>query len=303
MSDWREQAKRGEWECIDCLSLPKADQQELLGQIRKVVPTEEIRNGMQVMYRHYEPSELDDPKLKQAANILMLGELEAAVDVFLEDSLHEWEHIQDRIFGEVSILSQAGEKTQGHEVFSRSYHLDELQTYLCTIESNFVRLEEPPSEYDIINDRRSESKIAKEDFAGGILLGMKIAEHLQLAKGKDIETLAVEKLSNKKRLESQAKLGGEITSGRFKELAKILNDFALSEENLGCWAAKNTRETLSAFKKMATALEARSEKELKYSSSKGKILSDDWFLKRVTECRDDSKCKSFVLKQRAKEKS
>lgn len=80
-NDWRKLAKDGKHEQIDWLSLPHSDQKALLALIKVVAPS---KGGRFLLPHEIEITEAELHDVRSAAQILALGELEAAVD-FPED--------------------------------------------------------------------------------------------------------------------------------------------------------------------------------------------------------------------------
>jgi len=162
---------------------------DLLEALRKVVPLVAVENGMERSERHIKID--DDPslwqgceRLKGAAGILELGELEAAAYGDPQTGRDAWNDHKAMIQDNLRPLMETGEQTEGSDELSRATHAREASELLKTTDRvNRMMSAQMPHEAD--------RTWLDEVIAEVAFLAFEAGRHTQAAWGKEFESFAV----------------------------------------------------------------------------------------------------------------
>ncbi len=187
--EWRSLAAEGRWSEIDWTHLEPGDQAELLHQLRSIVPTIEITNGMETETRHRTPEEITgqpgkDQDLRDAAAVLMLGELQAAVEGGPMIASQQWHTVRKDAETFLQQALHMPELTEGDPERSRQRHASEaLQTL-----AHFNSIQ---TFYASQMESDADKLWLREVFSDANLLAFQAGRQMQIAWGKEFESDAV----------------------------------------------------------------------------------------------------------------
>lgn len=204
MSDWRQLANEERWDEIRWELLSQDEQRELLELLQKYVPMIEVLNGTEVRKRHMETHEAPNSKLKAAALILQLGELEAVVMGAPQEPSSEWNELRQDVERHLNAFLHEPEVTEGVKELSRHDHARQALGNLEAVDRVVLWIVDKADSHegalDLIEDL---SELAQHAFAAG--------SHAQLAVGKEMEAHAVRGLTTLR----AASRGGEVRRAEF----------------------------------------------------------------------------------------
>ncbi|MEN8949918.1 hypothetical protein [Planktotalea arctica] len=222
----------------------------LLARIQEIVPKITVRNGTEVLERWLEPG--DPPErwkgyecLRGAAQILSMGELEAAILSAIPTPLEEWDEFRGAAKAELEQLRGEPEPTEGDESLSRVAHVNEAFLSFEKMEFAERFLLHGATDDD-------EERVLKETAAELAHCAFLAGLHCQIALGKSNEALA----ATKKRM------AANVVGNTFKNYEK--------KQNAALWRrevtriAQNLSDNLSVSNKakiVRTKLMASSELE------------------------------------------
>ncbi len=226
MSTWRDRYDRREFKLIDWERLEPEEQRELLEMLRRDVPKVYDENGMERVERHMRSDDAAATTIhkvwRDAAEILEMGELEAAVEGDPPSDLTVWTQIRASAESLLQEMLISPELTKGSEALSRRQHAADALEYFRNLdfEWSFLRHEMEVEERDWFDE--AASSIASKAFMAG--------RHLQAVSHKEIEHHAVRGV----KVRNGAKAGAERTRRlRNPDMAKRIERMASLVPKLG----------------------------------------------------------------------
>ena len=241
MTDFRVLAAAGRWEEVEWLWLSQEEQSEFLELVRDRVPFVEDENGMEKIQRRAHPDEVgDDRSLIEAAKILYLGELEAAVEGEPPDDNQIWSGLRAEIEDTLAQLCRLPEVTEGSESLSRKQHAVDAMDYLAQIDVGASWMRNQLDEDDIDWFDQTVAAVAWKAFLAG--------RHAQAAfmKAIEVDALRGEKVAGGSRNSAQNtnRRHEDLRKRRFARMEQLVRQLGVdraaaqcSSEGLGSWEA------------------------------------------------------------------
>lgn len=255
MTDFRALAAAGRWADVNWMELSHEEQVEFLQLVRAAVPFVLVENGMEREQRRALPGEVGNDRARiEAATILYLGELEAAIEGEPPKARENWHEVRRLIDLFLANALVEKEATTGDPEMSRNAHAAAAIEYLNEIDRLSAFL---GKEMDTAEDRdwlvETISEVACAAFSAG--------RHMQATWGKQFESDAVrgEKVAGGSRNSAHHTNGlhEDLRKKRFDRMAELVGQLGVDEaarqcstERLGSWGAikrqwnrKKTRDT------------------------------------------------------------
>lgn len=190
MSDWMTLYARRDWNGLDNWWRHCENAEEVAAFLKRLqadVPKVARQNGMEQLTDHAHPTEAPD-EWKGAAEILLLGELEAAVSGDPEPVPDQWRRSREEVSNLLRALKDAEEVTTGDPALSRVAHAKTALDMLDSIDS-CVSMMANEIDPDCNNPDGREWLIA---FAEEIVsIAFDAGAHTRAAIGKEIEGHAI----------------------------------------------------------------------------------------------------------------
>lgn len=275
---WRENAIAGRWRVIDVKHVPDRDLPELLRRLKAVAVKKEIRNGLEVTMRYARPNEVSDPELRAVAEIMALGELEAAVEGEPPKATQSWADTREKAEAALREFSQSDADPEGDPELSRHACRLEALALLKQIdfETSAMQGEMPTDE-----DREWLAEV----IAGVVELAFLAGVRFQQAWLKPFEGLAARKQEIDAQNRQSSQKGGVVQSGKAQREKELLTRLALSDAEFRKWIWKERRQQVTHLEQLADKLRKRHAEEKLFALRGGKPRSSTWFLSFLSELR------------------
>jgi hypothetical protein len=211
MINWEELFARRDWVALENWWPNCGDSRQVRAfrdRLRTDVPKIVRENGLERQEDYVHPQEAPD-EWKGAAHILLLGELDAAVDGEPEAVPAKWRRSRQEIEQKLQTLLSSDEVTEGDPVLSRKAHAQAAIEYLQESDWTAAAMadEIDPDDRES-DDQRWLFEVAAELVCVGFYAGM----HARAAIGKEIEVHAI----RGEKTQKAASEGGRLRRGKTK---------------------------------------------------------------------------------------
>lgn len=217
MDHWKTAYESNQWDEVENWWRACDDVGQLLAlfrQLQRDVPRVKIVNGTEEMEEFVHP-DVAPEGWRGAAQILLLGELEAKIEGDPAPELEEWQHLADQTASMMREYLGAKEPTTGHRLLSRAAHAEAVLDLLKGIDRDTKIM---CAELDPDGTQPDDRAWLKSVIAQTALAAFNAGAHARAAVGKAIEQHAV----RGKNTLASAQEGGRVRSEGAKRTTIIV---------------------------------------------------------------------------------